>query len=108
MGTAANAVIAAANGGGGVLAIDSAIGVLQAVLAGVAAFGVLAFLVRSGTVMITSDTFVDVRTVYPTATVATGASATEAAHGVGTSGVAVTVVGAGRTFVHIRAAVAAP
>ena len=92
MGTATNAVITTANGRGGVLAIDPAIGVLQAVLASVTAIGVLAFLVRIGAVMITGDTFVDVRTVYPAATITAVASATEAARGVGTSGVAVAVV----------------
>ena len=93
MGTATNAVITTANGRGGVLAIDPAIGVLQAVLASVTAIGVLAFLVRIGAVMITGDTFVDVRTVYPAATITAVASATEAAIGVGASGVAVAIVG---------------
>ena len=48
---ATNAAVAAANWGRGVVPIDPAIGVLQAILASVAAIGVLALLVRIGAVI---------------------------------------------------------
>ena len=74
------------------MTIKPAIGVLQAILTDITAFGVVTLLVRIGAVMIPGVAFVNIGAIDTAATVTTVASATEAARGVGTSGVVVAVV----------------
>ena len=93
MAAATNTAVAATNGGAGVLAIDQAIGVLQAVLASVTAIGILALLVRTRAVIGALCALVNIGAIDPAATITAVASATEAARDIGTSGVAVAVIG---------------
>ena len=83
MRAATNAAVAAANGCGGVLVIDSAIGVEQAVFASVAAWRVLALLADFVAVVITGEAFVDVGTTGAVTLITYVTFARETANGIG-------------------------
>ncbi len=74
------------------MTIKPAIGVLQAILTDITAFGVVTLLVRIGAVMIPGDAFVNIVAIDTAATVTTVASAGVTAFGICASGVAVAVV----------------